>query len=113
MSDFRDLSELPDDEAYWDGLEQRIVAGLGPRVPARSDAWWTPLAARAWTLGGLAAAAAIAALLLMPARDEARPVTESSLLLLPNSDPAFVTFVSAPGPPTVGSLLLPVQGRRQ
>ena len=106
MSDLRDLSELPGDEAYWDDLEQRIVGGLGPRVQARAG-WWAPLAARAWTLGGLAAAAAIAAVMLMPARDAGRASTEPGLLLLPGSDPALVSFVSAPGPPAVGSLLLP------
>ena len=111
MSDLRDLSELPDDPAYWDGLEKRIVAGLGPRVQAAPTTWWAPLAARAWTLGGLAAAAAVAALLLMPARAEPSVVTEAGLLLLPESDPAFVSFVSSPRPPAVGSLLLP--GPRQ
>ena len=63
MSDLRDLSELPDDPAYWNGLEKRIVAGLGPRIQA-APPWWAPLAARAWTLGGLAAAAVIVAMLL-------------------------------------------------
>ena len=113
MSDFRDLSELPGDQAYWDDLEQRIVGGLGPRAQAVPAAWWAPLAARAWTLGGLAAAAAIAAIVLMPARDAGRASTEPGLLLLPDSDPAFVSFVSAPRPPAVGSLLLPALARGQ
>ena len=107
MSDLRDLSELPEDQAYWDGLEKRVLAALGPRVQPAQAGWWTPLAARAWTLGGLAAAAAIAGLLLMPPRAEPNVVTEAGLLLLPESDPAFVSFVSAPRPPAVGSLLLP------
>jgi hypothetical protein len=112
MSDLRDLSDLPGDQAYWDGLEKKIVAGLGPRLPARA-AWWMPLAARAWALGGLAAAAAIAAILLMPARAEPAPLTDAGLLLLPASDPAFVSFVSSPRPPAVGSLLLPGPARGQ
>jgi hypothetical protein len=113
MSDLRDLSELPGDEAYWDGLEKRIVGGLGQRVQAVPAGWWTPLAARAWTLGGLAAAAAIAAIVLMPAREESGASTEAGLLLLPDSDPAFVSFVSAPRPPAVGSLLLQRSARGQ
>ena len=112
MSDLRNLSNLPGNQAYWDELEKRIVAGLGPRAPARAE-WWMPLAARAGALGALAAAAAIAALILMPARDEPAVVSAAGLLLLPGSDPAFVSFVSAPRPPAVGSLLLPGPARGQ
>src|SRR5262245_19210621 len=105
MSDLRDLSKLPEDPSYWDDLEKRIVSGLGARVP-EAAAWWRPLAASAWGLGALAAAAAIGAVVLLPARNGERPVN-AGLLQLPASDPAFVKFVAAPTPPRAGTLLLP------
>jgi hypothetical protein len=107
MSDLRDLSKLPEDAAYWDELETRIVSGLGPRVP-EATAWWRPLASSAWGLSALAAAAAIGAILLLPARNGERAV-HAGLLQLPASDPGFVKFVAAPAPPRAGTLLLPAR----
>jgi hypothetical protein len=108
VSDFRDLSRLPDDARYWEGLEARILADLRGRpdaVPA-APRWWAPLAARAWALGGVAAAAALAALLLAPGRTEAGPAAAWPLRP-PAADPAFEALVASPAPPSVASFLLP------
>jgi hypothetical protein len=108
MTEWRDLSHLPEDSGYWNDLEKRIMSELGPQVravPATAPHWLAPLAARAWGLTGLAAAAAIAALLLVPPRKEQR--VSVGLLTLPGSDPSFTSFVSASSPPPVGALLLP------
>jgi hypothetical protein len=107
MSDMRELSRLPNDPEYWAALEARIVTGLPPRVESVSraqDGWLEPLAARAWGLGVLAAAAVVATLLLVPRR-----TTDASagLLRLPQEDATFAAFVSAPAPPSLGSLVLP------
>lgn len=108
MSEFRELSRLPKDQEYWDRLEARITAELGPLVrdlPAARPEWWVPLAKRAWALGGLAAAAGITAFLLAPSRTPAS-AAPAGLIRLPD-DPALIAFVSAPEPPKLGSLMGP------
>ena len=107
MSEFQELSKLPKDPEYWDRLEARITAELGPLVrglPETRPEWWAPLATRALALGGLAAAAALAALLLVPPRT--RPTPTTGLLRLPDN-PALIAIVSAPEPPKLASLMIP------
>ena len=67
MRKLRELSKLPEDPAYWEQLEARIVTRTQVAGTVEA-AWWVPLAARATALGGLAIAAGIAALLLIPPR---------------------------------------------
>lgn len=113
MTDLRKLSSLPDDPGYWEDLEARFMADLGPRVRAKSErgpAPWTPRPAHAWGLGGLAAAAAVAAVLFVPARTsdaEAAAPNPAGLLRLPNDDPTLHAFIAAPEPPPVAALVLP------
>ncbi|MGH7471550.1 MAG: hypothetical protein ACRENP_26660, partial [Longimicrobiales bacterium] len=95
MTDFRDLSRLPVDPSYWDDLEARIMADLGPRVQqgiAPGPAWWAPLASRAGALCALAFAASLAALLLVPARPPEPAVISTGFLRLPQ-DERTTTFV--------------------
>ena len=116
MSELRDLSKLPTDQAYWDRLEARITAELGPAVqtlsPSRTLDWWAPLSARAWALGGLAAAAGLAAILLLPARSPSPAPSTAGLFTLPGSDPATLALVSANEPPALASLLFSPAGSR-
>jgi len=108
MTEFRDLSKLPTDQEYWDRLEARVTGELAPAVRALASArpnWWAPVATRAWGLGGLALAAGIAALLLLPPRTAENPVP-AGLLRMPADDPALIAFVSAAEPPTLASLMM-------
>ena len=110
MTEFRDLSRLPGDQDYWDRLEARITAELGPAVhslPAARSNWWAPVATRAWGLGGLAVAAGIAALLLVPPRTRDGANNPTGLLRLPDDDPAMIAFLSASQPPPLASLMIP------
>jgi len=107
MSEFRDLSRLPSDQAYWDDLEARIVGqavGAAKAGEVVGPGWWAPLASRALALGGLAAAAGIAALLLVPPRIHDSRGNSTTLLRLPH-DPGMVAFLSAPEPPSLVSLM--------
>ncbi|MEX2283805.1 MAG: hypothetical protein WEE89_15070 [Gemmatimonadota bacterium] len=105
MSEYRDLSRLPEDQAYWDDLESRVMAGLQDEIiPAEPAGLWAPLAGRALALGGLAAAAALAALLLVPARTTQQVMT-AGLLRLPENDPMVAAFVSAAAPPSLTTLM--------
>lgn len=109
MTEFRELSRLPTDQAYWDRLEARITGELVPAVHALASArpnWWAPVATRAWALGSLAIAAGIAALLLLPPRADEDPAP-SGLLRMPAGDPALIAFVSAVEPPALASLMFP------
>ena len=108
MSEYRELSKLPADQAYWDGLEARITAELGATVRALPEArseWWAPLATRAFAIGGLAAAAGLAALLLLPSRP-GEPVPPTGILPLPDN-PALLSFISAAEPPALLPMLIP------
>lgn len=109
MTDFRELSRLPEDERYWRALEERIVGELAPvvhDVATTGAAWSDGLAANALRLGALAAAAGIAALLILPARAVDREVPAAGLLRLPEDDPALVAMLTADAPPALASLLI-------
>jgi hypothetical protein len=109
MSELRDLSKLPAEQAYWDRLEGRIIGQRGSGAAGRRggdrSGWWTPLATRALGLGGLAVAAGIAALLLVPPRARDGATNPAGLLRLPD-DPGMIAFLSAPKPPSLGSLMI-------
>lgn len=94
MSEYGELSSLPEDPRYWDALEQRVLAGLGERA-APPLPWWAPLAARAWTLGGIAAAAAIGCVLLVPPRREPPSIVSVGLLQL-RGDAALLAQAAPP-----------------
>ncbi|MGH7503983.1 MAG: hypothetical protein ACREL7_19830 [Longimicrobiales bacterium] len=106
MSDLRDLSSLPHDRAYWDDLEARVLAGVGAGAGGiEGPAWWMPLARRAWTLSGLAAASLVALLLVSRAdRDHLDP---AGLLRVPEGDPRVAAFLLSPAPPPIVSIVLP------
>lgn len=54
----RELYRPPADEAYWDGLEARILARAGLDGTATAPAWWQVLGA--WSRVGLVAAGLVA-----------------------------------------------------
>ena len=113
MSELRELSKLPTDQAYWDRLEARMLDGQTTRRPdgqtagrqgGNGSGWWTPLATRAGALGGLAIAAGIAALLLVPPRTQDSVTNPAVLFRLPD-DPAMMAFLSSPKPPSLAALM--------
>jgi len=115
MSEFRDLSGLPDDPEYWAALESRVLAGLDTglhAVPAPRDAggpagWWSPFESRAAKLVATAIAAVVAAILLLPPR---RAESAPPLLLAP-TDPIGASIIGAAAPPALGSLVFPADRR--
>lgn len=101
MSDYRDLSALPHDDEYWQRLEAAVHEQIGvTQRPAES--WVKPLIDRAPVLGWLAAAA-LAALLLMPEpRDDGQQTLP--FLRLPDDPLAVTLFASSP--PSLATLLI-------
>jgi hypothetical protein len=109
MTELRDLSRLPDDAAYWANLEARILADVGkPASAGRESEPLGPLAARAWSLSGFAAAATIAALLLLPSRSSSPGGERPGLLKASQDNQAILDFVTAPAPPGVISLVMQI-----
>jgi hypothetical protein len=107
MKELRELSKLPTDQAYWVELEARMLERDGGTAGRRNDektGWWTPLASRAGALVGLAAAAGIAALLLVPPRTQRAAINPTVLFQLPN-DPTMAAFLASPTPPSLASLI--------
>jgi hypothetical protein len=103
MRKLRELSKLPTDPDYWGELEARILSG---RAAGRQggNGWWAPVATRAGALVGLAAAAGIAALFLIPPRGSTRNSNPTVLFRLPD-DPAMHVFLSSSRPPSLASLM--------
>lgn len=97
------------DPEYWAELESRIVEDIAARMPSRPTAnagVWAPLAARAWTLGGLAVAATLATLLLVPPRPSFAPNSLAGLLRVPEDDGLLEAFLAAPAPPAAAWLVI-------
>jgi len=114
MSENRGLSRLPDDPDYWERLEARVLETATPRLRAAAGSGrnaWTPLAERAGALTGLAVAATIVAMLLVPARPNATSPAVPALLRIPHDDPTLAAFLTSPAPPSVVALVLPDAGR--
>ena len=127
MSEHRELSELPEDDAYWAALERRVTGELGPRVRAlageqagfdvraatgaRATRWWPPTRARTLALGGLAAAAALVVAMLPAPAPAGAALTGPAAFLPASGDPMVVAMLGAPAPPSLASLVLPAVGR--
>lgn len=78
----RELYAAPDDPAYWQGLEARILAS----VAAEGDGWWMPY--QEWMRTGLVAAGilvAAAALTLAELRTEQRREAVNSVIETPRT----------------------------
>ena len=106
MRELRDLSKLPNEPAYWDQLEARIAGSQRGEVAGlQGSSWWVPLANRALGLGGLAAAAGIAALLLVPPRAAGAAINPTVMFRLPD-DPTMAAFLSSPEPPSLVSMIV-------
>lgn len=104
------LSRLPDDDAYWESLTERLVADAAGtlreyRRPAAP--WWHGLARVATPMAIAAAMAVVAALLWLPdaagvpAADRP-PVT---VYRLAPSDPLAAPLVASPEAPTIATLM--------
>ena len=111
MRELRELSKLPADPEYWERLEAQVGQtvrrpdGQTARRPDGDGAsWWALLATRAGALSGLAIAAGIAALLLVPPRTRGGTSNPTILFRLPD-DPAMAAFLSSPTPPSLASLM--------
>lgn len=104
MSDYRELSELPRDDAYWRDLEARVLDRL-PSVAtqeAGTISWMQPLAKRAAGLGWLAAAG-LATLLLVSGRPDHGG---AGLPFLTWPDEPLADAFLAGSPPALASLLI-------
>jgi hypothetical protein len=103
------FSRLPEEQEYWRGLTDRIVDDAAPRLAEFRQAdtrWWSEIARYSTVLAAGAAAAVIAFLMLMPARDGAEAPTRSQNAYgLTPADPLAVTLVSEETPPSVGTLI--------
>jgi hypothetical protein len=65
-----------------------------------------PFAARAWGLGGLALAAGLATLLLLPAMTPDQPASPTLLLRPPREGAALARLIASPSPPPLAALLV-------
>lgn len=104
----RPMSRLPEDEAYWETLTERVVADAAGRLSAYRCAgtrWWHRLARVSTPLTVGAAAAVIAALLWRP-EVAGEPGTSPATLygFVPN-DPLVAPFITSAAAPTMATLM--------
>ncbi len=104
------MSRLPENEAYWEALTERVVSDAAGRLSAYRSAatrWWHRLARFSTPLTVGAAAAVIAAVVWLPAV-EPQPGSDTSpgtLYALAPDDPLAAPFVTSTVAPTMATLL--------
>lgn len=104
------LSRLPEEDAYWEALTDRLVTdAAGPLSAYRSAGtrWWHRLARYSTPLTVGAAAAVIAALLWLPevAGAPAGRTSPAAPYGLAPSDPLAALFVTSAAAPTMATLM--------
>ncbi len=107
-------SRLPEEQAYWGNLAQRITDSAEPILRERrdADAWWQPLAR--WSPAiGVAAAAAVLLVVLIGPQAESRPVQVSFEEILSPDDPFSLALVGGAEIASLWTMLLVESGGRQ
>lgn len=104
------LSRLPEDEAYWEALTDRLVTDAAGRLSAYRMAgtrWWNALARFSMPLVVGAAAAVVAALLWLPAvaGEPARGSSPETLYGFTPNEPLAALFVTSADAPTMATLM--------
>jgi hypothetical protein len=104
------MSRLPDDEAYWVALTDRLVTDAAGTLSAYRSAgtrWWHRPAQFAAPLAIGAVAAVIAALLWLPEvpGNSAEVTAPAALLGSAPNDPLAVLFVTSAVAPTMATVL--------
>ena len=107
-----ELSRMPHDEAYWDGLVARVKNRSAPMLADyanRGSGWLGWMGDRSPALAaGALVAAALAWLLLPPAvptTDMAASQPSAVVAALVPSDPVVARIMTDPVPPPIGDLL--------
>jgi hypothetical protein len=104
------MSRLPEDEAYWEALTERVVTDAAGRLSAYRSAgtrWWHRLARFSTPLTVGAAAAVIAAVVWLPevASEPTRDTSPGTLYALAPDDPLTGPFVTSAAAPTMATLM--------
>ncbi len=116
------LSRLPSDDAYWDGLAERVSRHAAPLIaePGREPAgsgrigWLTWVEGSAARLAAAALAAAALAWLFLPPpphlAEGARPAESVVARALAPDDPLVPGIASETGAPILARLVVPAAG---
>jgi len=104
------MSRLPEDEAYWEALTERVVTDAAGRLSAYRSAgtrWWHRLARFSTPLTVGAAAAVIAAVLWLPkgAGEPAAGTSPATLYDFVPNDPLAEPFITSAAAPTMATLM--------
>ena len=100
-------SQLPQDNDYWEALEQKINAdAVGPLAAyaAADQGWYGVLARRAPWLVAVSAAAMIFLWLVLPAREESQALRYISDSIAPSE--AAGMLITGESPPSVDALMV-------
>ena len=102
MPDPFDTSSIPDDQAYWDALAQRVTEAA-VRRPAASG--WLTRGSAPWIAAASLACAASLVLALLSLRPTGRSVGADWFGVLAPRDAVGRSFASRESPPPIGELL--------
>lgn len=105
------LSRLPDDEAYWEGLADRLVLDAAGRLSAYRHGrqrWWNGLSRLSTPLALAAAASIIAALLWLPEVGEGagQDARAANVFGLAPAGPLAEQIVGSTTAPTMATLFV-------
>ena len=104
------MSRLPENEAYWEALTERVVSDADSRLSAYrrlGTRWWHRLARFSTPLTVGAAGAVIAAVVWLPeiASEPTRDTSPATLYAVAPNDPLAAAFVTSAAAPTMATLL--------
>ncbi|MGH7696033.1 MAG: hypothetical protein ACRENH_13690 [Gemmatimonadaceae bacterium] len=105
MMDVFDTRRVPDDEAYWDALAQRVAEAAAREAGATSFDWLAQ-SRMSWVAASLLLAGALTLLLLPNEARSARKMAVDWEQALAPTDEIGRAMLSGDAPPAVGVLLL-------
>jgi hypothetical protein len=105
------MSRLPEDDAYWNALADRIVSDASERLRANrrgASRWWRDLSRLSAPLALTAAASIAGALLWLPdlAEERADDVAVVDAFGLAPTGPLADRLVGSPAPPSMATLIV-------
>lgn len=106
------MSRLPDDDAYWGALADRLVLDAAGRLRAHrrgNRRWWLGLSRLSTPITLAAAASVVAALLWLPEVEGEGPDggRATTVFGLAPTDPLADRLVGSPTAPTMATLIVP------
>ena len=109
MADLFDTTRIPDGDAHWDALADRVAARAA-RAPTRGGLDWLAHSRAGWVAASLLLAAALAVLMLPAGRPAVAGFADEWARAFEPADAVGQALIRRDAPPAIGVLLLGAAG---